>query len=64
MSMPEKRNHYVARARSGTGDSLRASKLTRKHLQLSTDNKKLIYFYKTLAFSDGTSFARSKKPSY
>ena len=29
-----------------------------------TDNKKLIYCYKMLAFSDGTSFKRSKKPSY
>ena len=32
--------------------------------KLSTDNKKLIYCYKTLSFSDGTSFKRSKKPSY
>ena len=49
---------------SGTGGSLTALKPTRKHLQLSTDSKKLIYCYKTLAFSDGTSFKRSKKPSY
>ena len=31
---------------SGTGGSLTALKPTRKHLQLSTDNKKLIYRYK------------------
>ena len=37
---------------SGTGVSLTALKLTRKHLQLSTDNKKLIYCCQTLAFSD------------
>ena len=49
---------------SGTGGSLTALKPTRKHLQLSTDNKKIIYCYKTLVFSDGTSFRRSKKPSY
>ena len=41
---------------SGTGDSLTGFKMTRKHLQLSTDNKKLICCYKTLASSDGTSF--------
>ena len=35
-------------------------KPTRKHLQLSTDNKKLICCCKTLAFSDGTSFGRKK----
>ena len=34
----------------GTGGSLTALKPTRKHLQLSTDNKKLIYCYKLLAF--------------
>ena len=44
--------------------SLTALKQTRKHLQLSTDNKKLINCYKALAFSDGKSFKRSKKPSY
>ena len=49
---------------SGTGVSLTGFKPTRKHLQLSTDNKKLICCYKTLAFSDGKSFERSKKPSY
>ena len=36
--------------------------MTRKHLQLSADNKKIIYCYKTLAFSDGTSLKRFKKP--
>ena len=46
---------------SGTGGSLTALKTARKHLQLSIDdNKKLIYCYKTFAFSDGTSF---KDPS-
>ena len=34
----------------GTGGSLTSLKPTRKHLELSTDNKKLIYYYKTLAF--------------
>ena len=38
-------------------------KPTRKHLQLSTDNKKK-YCFEALAFSDGTSFEVSKKPSY
>ena len=47
---------------SGTGGSLTPLKLTRKHLQMSTDNKKLIYCYKRLAFNDGTSFKRSKNP--
>ena len=50
--------------RSGTDGSLTGFKPTRKHLQLSTDNKKVICCYKTLSFSDGTSFERSKKPSY
>ena len=49
---------------SGTGGSIIALKPTRILLQLSTDNKKLIYCYKTLAFSDGTSFIKYKKPSY
>ena len=49
---------------SGTGVSVIALKLMRKYLQLSTDNKKTIYCYKMLAFSDGTSFKRSKKPNY
>ena len=44
--------------------SLTALKPTRKHLQLSTGNKKTIYCYKTRPFSDGTSFKISKKPSY
>ena len=48
----------------GTGGSLPALKPTRKHLQLSTDNKKLNNCYKMLVFSDGTPFKRSKKPSY
>ena len=52
---------------SGTGGSIIALKPTRTHLQLSTCTliiKKLIYCCKTLAFSDGASFIRSKKPSY
>ena len=49
---------------SEAGGSLTALKPTRNHLQLSTDNKKLIYCDKTLVISDGTSFKRSKKPSY
>ena len=63
MTTPEKRVPYDARA-AGTGGSLTALKPTGKHLQLSTGNKKTIYCYKTLLFSDGTSFKRSKKPSY
>ena len=47
-----------------TGGSLTALNRTLKHLQLSTDNKNLIYCYKTLAYSDGTSFKRSMKPSH
>ena len=39
-------------------------KTDKKTLQLSTDDKKMNYCYKTLAFSDGTSFKRSKKPNY
>ena len=35
----------------------------KKHLQLNTENKKLIYCNKTLALSDGMSFKISKKPS-
>ena len=42
---------YLRCTHSGTGSSLTDLKPTRKHLQLSTDNKKLIYCYKTLAFS-------------
>ena len=61
--MPEKRIPYVARADEQVVP-LHALNPTRKHLQLSTDNKKLIYCCKKLAFSDGTSFKRSKKPSY
>ena len=49
---------------SGTGGSLTGFKPTRKNLLLSTDNRKLICCYKTLALSDGPSFERSKRPSY
>ena len=54
----------LRRTCSGTGGSLTALKPTRKHLQLCTDNKKLIYCYKTLVISDSTSFKKSKKPSW
>ena len=37
---------------SGTDGSLTALKPVRTHLQLSTDDKKIIYCYKTLAYSD------------
>ena len=51
MSTPEKRDPYVACAEE------QVVQPTRKHLQLSPGNKKkIIYCYKTLPFSDGTSF--------
>ena len=37
---------------SGTGGQLTALKPTRKHFQLSTDNKTFFFCYKMLAFSD------------
>ena len=40
MSMPEKRVSYVARAEEQVVHKLIALKLTRKHLQPSTGNKK------------------------
>ena len=57
-STPEKRVPYVGRW------FINSFKTVKKTLQQSTDNKKIIYCYKTLANSDSTPFKRSKKPTY